>query len=265
MAGPVTARPPADATPEERSRWWVDVAFTAGIRRRGWLTVALLAVCVTVHLALGEVMASRGRNLLWAGFGSRGVRLLGRAGGLTHAALHGEPWRTVTSLFIHADALHLGLNGLALWGLGELCEALYGPERFLWLFLLCGLGGSLVSLTGDTTVTVGASGSLFGLMGAAMVFGWRYRKVLPADLSALLRKQLLPWVILNLGIGAVLPFVDNRAHVGGLITGSVLGLILGNRIVPGEESSLGVRIAMGVGSAAILLWGVIGWLSSGSV
>lgn len=253
MAGPVTARPPADASPDERSRWWVDVAFTAGIRRRGWVTWILLAVCVATHVALGLVMATRGKGLLWATFGSRGVRLLGRAGGLTHAALHGEPWRAASSLFLHADALHLALNGLALWGLGELCEALYGPVRFLWLFLLCGLGGSLVSLTGNTEVTVGASGSLFGLMGAAMVFGWRYRRVLPADLGALLRRQLLPWVALNLGIGAVLPFVDNRAHVGGLVTGLFLGSILGNRIVPGAESGPTSRGAMALGSAAILL------------
>ncbi len=74
-------------------------------------------------------------------------------------------------MFLHGDGLHILLNALALWALGRLCEALYGPARFLWLFLMSGICGACFSWLGGNESSVGASGGIFGLMGAAITPG----------------------------------------------------------------------------------------------
>ena len=259
MAGPLTERPGPDATDEERWRWWVDVAFTEGLQR-AHVTWGLLGALLAAHLTVG--FSKRGWGVLEALAWPRPARLLRRFGALDAGAVtDGEWWRLVSYQLLHGDGLHLLLNGAALLGLGRLCEAIYGPARFLWIFLLCGIGGGMLSLTADKS-SVGASGAIFGLMGAAMAFGWRRGAVLPDDLRALLRRSLLPWVALNLLIGLVIPFVDNRAHVGGLVTGILLGVGVGDRVVPGAEAPRWRRAAMGAASAGLLAWAL--WGASGS-
>jgi membrane associated rhomboid family serine protease len=95
-------------------------------------------------------------------------------------------------------------------------------------------------------------------MGAAIVFGFRFQKELPPLAGELFRKRLLPWVGLNLFIGAVVPFIDNLGHVGGLIGGSVLALFLRNRVIPRKEGTLAGTIATGVIGGGLLLVGILG-------
>lgn len=248
-------------TADANHRRWVDRALTASVRAPLRATPALLATLILVYLGTAILMISRGKNgLLWSLFGERGPKLLVRLGALTPAVWKGEPWRLVSHQLLHADALHIAFNGLALLGLGRLAEPLFGPSRTLWLFLICGVGGGIASALGPVERTVGASGALFGLMGALLSWGWRHRALLPDDLAAVLRRRLPPLVALNLGIGLMIPFVDNRAHAGGLVTGLVMGLILGDRVIPGQERS-GMRALMWAGSLALLVlavWGVAG-------
>ncbi len=265
MAGPLTERPGPDASPEEHGRWWVDVAFTGALQQRAWAWPALLVAILGAHLAGALWQIDRGRPALWALVGNRGVRPLERMGGLSGTALEdGEPWRLVTSLFLHGDGLHLGLNAAALVGLGALCEALFGPQRLLGLFLVCGVAGGLLSWSGDLTVSVGASGALFGWMGAVLGFGWRWRRVLPEDLSGVLWRRLLPWVVLNLAVGLFIPFLDHRAHLGGLLMGVALGALGGNRVVPGRERGPVWRAVILALCAGALLYGLSGLIASGS-
>lgn len=260
MAGPLTPRPGRGSSADAQGRWWVDVAFTAGLQRRSVVWPALLGGIVLGHVGLGLAMLQNGRPWLWALVGNRAPGLLTRWGALTARSAE-EPGRFVSWLFLHGDGLHLLMNGLALVGLGRLAEALYGPGRLLWLFLLCGVASGLASWAGGVDVSVGASGALFGWMGALLSFGVRYRRVLPEDLKLLFRRQLLPGVLLNLGIGMLLPFVDNHAHAGGLVAGVILGWVLGNRVVPGEESPVWARALSGLASAALLGLGLLQILS----
>jgi rhomboid protease GluP len=149
-----------------------------------------------------------------------------------------------------------------LFGLGKLCESVYGPVRFLWLFLVAGVCGSTLSYLGGNTASVGASGSVFGLMGACIVFGFRYRLVLPPHIGDLFRRRLLPWVGLNLVIGAVIPFIDNLGHVGGLLGGAGFALVVSNRVVPAEANALWSRVVMGVASGLVGFATVIGLMIS---
>jgi rhomboid protease GluP len=134
--------------------------------------------------------------------------------------------------------------------------------RFLWLFLVAGVCGSTLSYLGGNTASVGASGSVFGLMGACIVFGFRYRLVLPPHIGDLFRRRLLPWVGLNLVIGAVIPFIDNLGHVGGLLGGAGFALVVSNRVVPAEANALWSRVVMGVASGLVGFATVIGLMIS---
>lgn len=205
--------------------------------RRPWLTFALLAAMVLAHLALAlGMVVEGGADPLGALVMVRPEALLVRAGAQAAVELdQGQLWRLVSCVFLHNDGLHLFLNGLALLGLGRLCESLYGRPRFLWLFLVAGVVGSTLSWLGGNRLSVGASGAVFGLMGAPIVFGWRHRDELPEGLGDHLRRALLPWVGLNLLVGVMLPFIDNLAHLGGLLAGGALALVLGNRVVPGRQ------------------------------
>ena len=234
-------------------------ALTAGLMhpRMTGILVALVAaihgyVGVRMWLAhrtvlVGVLLAERDRATLSAAGAMRGLLVSG-----------GEYWRLVSCVLLHNDAMHILLNAVALFALGQLCEAAYGSARLLFLFMASGVCGSLASWAGGNAASVGASGGIFGLMGAALVFGFRFRKDLPPPHHELYGKRLVPWVGLNLLIGALVPFIDNLAHVGGLIGGSLLALVLDNRVIPRREAKLPGTLFTGAVGGALLLVGLLG-------
>lgn len=130
-----------------------------------------------------------------------------------------EPWRLLTAVFVHGGFIHLALNMLALWMLGQSLEPLLGRVRFLALYLISGLGGSVaVALIAPGSATVGASGAIFGLMAALLIIG----RHIGANVTGLL---------VILGINLVYGFVVSQniswqAHVGGLAVGALVAFIL---------------------------------------
>jgi membrane associated rhomboid family serine protease len=129
-----------------------------------------------------------------------------------------EPWRLLTALFVHGSFFHLALNMLALWMLGQSLEPMLGRARFLALYLISGLGGSvMVAVLAPTTATVGASGAIFGLMAALLIIG----RHIGANVTGLL-------VILgiNFALGFFIGNIAWQAHLGGAIVGAVVALIL---------------------------------------
>lgn len=161
-----------------------------------------------------------------------------------------EPWRLLTSTFLHGGALHILLNMYALWNLGRTVEVVFGRRRTLYIYLVSGVIGSIASVELQTrpTVGVGASGAIMGLLGATIYFAWTLR----GQGARINWAQLLMPVIMTLGYGLVLEGVDNWAHIGGLVGGGVAGLLAG---VQGEESRWRpfVAGALGVVLLAILV------------
>ncbi len=141
-----------------------------------------------------------------------------------------EPWRMLTTALVHGSILHVLLNMYTLWILGQILEPMLGRARFLSLYLLSGLAGSLgvLFLANPGQPVVGASGAIFGLMGAFLVIQRRLGGS---------STQLLILVGINLVIG-FLPGLNIawQAHVGGLIGGAVLGLIFTQTRRPAQKS-----------------------------
>jgi len=137
----------------------------------------------------------------------------------------GEYWRLVTSMFLHGGLLHLALNGWALFQLGSLFELSLGSSRLLLVYFATGIAGSLASAFFTQTPSVGASGAIFGLMGALIAFLLRRRTTLTPEGKSILM-QLVAWAAINVYFGFSDPQIDNSAHLGGCAAGLLLGFVL---------------------------------------
>ena len=141
--------------------------------------------------------------------------------------LTGQWWRLLAAQFLHFGLIHIGFNAMALWQLGPLAERLLGRWHFLLLFLLAGIGGGFGTLIWHPQVnSAGASGAIFGLIGGLLAFVSRRDLGVPLALVSNLRRSFLSFGGFSLAAGFLLPGVDNAAHVGGLVTGFLLGLVL---------------------------------------
>jgi rhomboid protease GluP len=139
----------------------------------------------------------------------------------------GEWWRFVTPIFIHIGMLHLFFNSYALWIVGPQVEKLYGPARFVILYVLTGVAGVYGSyFYHPQSISAGASGAIFGLFGVLLVFGIRYRSAIPPFFKRAVGTGVLPVIVINLIIGFTIPAIDNSAHIGGLLAGALLAAIV---------------------------------------
>lgn len=140
----------------------------------------------------------------------------------------GQWWRLVASMFLHIGILHLMLNGWALYQLGGLFETLMGSLSLLIVYFVSGVVGSLASLWWTQSLSAGASGAIFGVLGALIGFLVRHRDSLTPSAKSLLG-QLLAWAGINVIIGFTTPGIDNAAHLGGCAAGLLAGFFLRER------------------------------------
>jgi len=174
-------------------------------------TQILLAINVAIWLVMTAMGGSTNTDTLIR-FGAKVNDLI----------VQGQYWRLLTSIFLHAGIAHLGFNMYALYVLGLEVERVYGYKRFLVLYFVAGLFGSVLSFDFGARISVGASGAIFGLAAALMAFFARHREMF----GRRGRQQLLniAFIIgINLFIGFSLPGIDNLGHLGGLAAGLVLG------------------------------------------
>lgn len=134
----------------------------------------------------------------------------------------GQYWRLLTSIFIHIGFTHLLFNSFAMMVLGKYSEKIFGHGKLVMIILFSGLTGSTLSYLMSPYLSAGASGGIFGLLGAIVVYGWNNQFLRSSGLI----KNLMIILGLNLMLGVIIPGLDNYAHLGGLIGGSFLGAIL---------------------------------------
>lgn len=179
-------------------------------------------------------------NVLVAGLSwLTGVQAITEFGMFGAAIAAGEWWRLATAPFVHSGLAHLGVNMLALWILGGIVEPLLGRLRYATVYLTSALGGAVVSygLTNPGVVSVGASGAVFGLLGATLVVLVKLRR----DVTG-----ILVLLGINVAVGFVFPFIDWRAHFGGFVVGLV---VTGAFVYPPQR----LRASVGWGATALVL------------
>ncbi|HUU44055.1 MAG TPA: rhomboid family intramembrane serine protease [Planctomycetota bacterium] len=209
--------PPASGLNEEFHRRAIarERTFLSGLGRHSPLVWTLLAVNVLAWLVLEFTGGSQNPAQL--------IRAGAKSDGLIRA---GQTWRLVTPIFLHYGLFHLVLNSVALIVLGEVIERLYGTRQFALLYFVSGIVSVVASYFFGGELMVGASGAIFALAGALIVYGWRYRRRIPVRYRAMFGGGLVPLVIINVLFGIFIPGIDNSAHVGGLLTGLLLALAL---------------------------------------
>lgn len=158
-----------------------------------------------------------------------------------------EPWRFVTAIFLHGSLLHIAFNMWVLMDIGPQVEEMYGTGRYLFLYVVTGIGGYVVS-SAFGNFSVGGSGALLGLIGVmlATTVGRKTTRM------QMLRSQLIRWLIYIGVLGIVMSGVDNYAHFGGLATGFLLGRIMIDR-PPADTSERKLANVLGWSAAAVVL------------
>jgi len=198
-------------------------------------TYALLVANVLVWLAMIYFGWTRGLGLSGS---ENGLVLLVFGAKYGPAIAIGQYWRLLTACFLHIGPLHLLFNSWALFSFGQQLERRYGGARFIVLYLLAGVAGNVLSYLGSQSLSAGASGAIFGLLGASIAYLLTYRDQF-GDWG---RKQLTNMLVVagyNLVIGMTLGGIDNLGHVGGLVAGLALGWGFCPRYKVQEPSTLG--------------------------
>lgn len=210
-----------------------------------WLIVAnLLVFVVMLGFGAGLWHSANSVQLAWgANFGP--------------ATKDGEWWRLGSALFLHFGLFHLAMNMFSLWDGGRLVERMYGSARFVLIYFCSGLSGNLLSLVtqGDGAISGGASGAIFGVYGALMVFLWRERANLhPAEFKWLFWGAVI-FSIVTIVLGLQITGIDNAAHIGGLLGGILTGAALLRPLAAGAAVGRGRWLAAGAlaGGLALLI------------
>ena len=185
------------------------------------VTSAIVAICLAVYVAcvVGSYLSHQGNAM---DFTTEFVLRWGANYG--PLSLDGQWWRLFTCMWLHGGLIHVGANMYCFWQIGRMAERIFGRGRYLAIYLITGIGSSLASLSWHpSTVSVGASGAIFGVAGALFVPFFHKRLRLPEPVMKSMLRNIGFFIVINLIIGASIPFIDNSAHVGGLLVGLILG------------------------------------------
>jgi membrane associated rhomboid family serine protease len=247
--GPVGIRCPDHAGKARGPAKVVQSARRRSAARPGIVTTTLIAINVGIYLLQLAGGAPINANRGWI---------------YEHGALYGplvasgDWYRLITAAFLHYGPIHLGLNMLALWWIGRPLEDYLGPLRYLLLYLVAGLAGSAGALImNPTAVTVGASGAIFGILGAAIVLERQRIYVLGGSAITLL--------VVNLAFTFAVPGVSIGGHLGGLAGGALVILALsqfgkGNAAYSRiDVVSIASIVGVGLLSVAVAYWKVKGY------
>lgn len=184
------------------------------------ITYGIMALCIVLFMAM--YLFGKGSSDIYT--------LLSFGANLDLLVKDGQIYRLFTCIFLHIGIWHLICNMYSLYMIGKEVESLYGKIKYLIIFIGSGICGSLLSITfTHNTVSAGASGAIFGLLGSLLYFGYYYR----AYLGNSIKKSIIPVIAVNLFIGFMSTGIDNAAHIGGLVGGIVLSMMVG---VPGKSS-----------------------------
>lgn len=206
--------------------WWKNNVLTRGFRTPDRLIRTIICVNIGMYLlslALNPRTAGFSLNPLTSfSPGSQSLVLLGATGTIPIERLH-RWWSLVSATYLHGGILHILFNMVAFWQLAPLIIREYGMYRLIIIYTLSGVLGYLLSFLAGVTLTIGASASLCGLIGAALYFG----RTRGGIYGSAVYKQIGGWAIGIFIFGLLVPGINNWGHGGGIVAGAALGFLLG--------------------------------------
>lgn len=240
---PPPDRPPVPSASGAAAQWFADLRR---VTPWPWVTPLLIAANIAVFV----YQVSKGMNPM-AGLQTQRELLEWGANYAPNTLGLGEHWRLATSMFLHGGGFHLAMNMFVLYQIGPFVERVYGNVAFLVVYMLAGITGSLASaFFGGELPSVGASGAVFGMFGALLAYLLVQWRTVPRAVLMSLRSSAVSFIVLNVMIGLMIPFIDNAAHLGGLAGGFVFALALA-RPVQRERRKGQLLRSLVVGAAGV--------------
>jgi len=198
-----------------------------------WVTIGFLLAAFWLMVAAGGLRSGVALPSLLV-YGAKATPLI---------LDRGETWRLFAANLLHKDPLHLAFNAFALWNVGGALERAVRPADYLALLIFTALGTTLISAIGADSISLGASGIAFGVLGASVTFGWR--RGVHGTLRSYFGLRIVPWLLALFAAGLGSAGVDNWGHGGGLITGAILGCFLAPRRFPADAAARRLAAAAG--------------------
>lgn len=195
-------------------------------------TTLILLINSGLYVATAVYSMKMGRGDLMNPYGEV-LDLFGSASGL-RVQLQGQWWRLITAGFLHGGLLHILMNSWVLFDLGAQTEEFYGTSRMIVIYFMATIAGFYVSSLRLGAQSVGASAGLCGLLGAMIAFGVTDKSAM----ASAMRSFYIRWAVYVMAIGFLIPFIDWRAHLGGMVGGFVVGYFAGTPKLTGRGDSL---------------------------
>lgn len=174
------------------------------------VTYLIILICILMYVLV-----------VFMGASNKAYLLLGA--NLKALVKSGQIYRLITYAFLHGGLVHLIANMYSLYIIGSQIENNYGKLKFIFIYLVSALTGGLLSAIFNNNISIGASGAIFGLLGALVYFGFHFRLYL----SDALKTRIVPVILINLLIGFMVTDIDNACHIGGLIGGYLAAMAVG--------------------------------------
>lgn len=176
-------------------------------------------IIIAINVVLYIITAIMSKNIL----DINAYVLLYMGGNYGALVSKGQVWRLLTCAFLHGGLIHILCNMYALYAIGPQVEILFGRVKYIIIYFFSAIGGSLLSFTcSPNNLSIGASGAIFGLFGAMVVFVLKYKDRIPKKVL----NNLFGVIILNLLIGFNLQGIDNFGHIGGLLAGALVAFLI---------------------------------------
>lgn len=185
------------------------------VNKNNIVTMIIIAINVVLYI----ITAIMSKNIL----DINAYVLLYIGGNYGALVSHGQVWRLLTCAFLHGGLIHILCNMYALYAIGPQVEILFGRVKYIIIYFFSAVGGSLLSyIFSPNNLSIGASGAIFGLFGAMVVFVLKYKDRIPKKVL----NNLFGVIILNLLIGFNLQGIDNFGHIGGLLAGALVAFLI---------------------------------------
>ncbi|MBU3143434.1 rhomboid family intramembrane serine protease [Clostridium sp. CF012] len=192
------------------------------LETKPWITLGIIAINVIMYLITAYLSYVYANGSI---FNSDTNVLILLGAKVNELIQKGQYYRLVSCMFLHGGIVHLGVNMYSLYAIGPMVEKVYGKAKYIAIYLISGICASIFSYIFSTSVSIGASGAIFGLLGAVLVFAIKSK----GKTGNAFIRSILSVIFINIFIGATLPNIDNFAHVGGLLGGMLIAFLVSFR------------------------------------
>ena len=192
------------------------------LKHKPWITMSIIAINIVMYIVTLYLSYVYPNENKYDSYTNALVLLGAKVNELISA---GQYYRLISSMFLHGGILHLAVNMYSLYAMGPIVEKLYGKAKYIIIYFMAGICSSIFSYVFSTSISIGASGAIFGLLGAVLVFAIKTK----GKTGSAFIKNILSVIFVNIFIGMTLPNIDNFGHIGGLLGGILISLLVAFR------------------------------------